>query len=181
MKKNRVILLVNVLLLMILIAGPLSTMPVQAQSDTAAETVTIPGTLQSELGCTGDWMPSCSETDLTYDAVSDIWKGTFEVTPNNDQDKKGPRYKAAINGTWDVNYGRNASAGGADIPLVVDQPIKVTFLFDPKTHWVTDDYNTPIINAVGDFQTQLGCPANDDPTCLRGWLEDPEGDGTYSF
>jgi len=90
MKKNRVILLVNVLLLMILIAGPLSTVPVQAQSDTAAETVTIPGTLQSELGCTGDWMPSCSETDLTYDAVSDIWKGTFEVTPNNDQDKKGP-------------------------------------------------------------------------------------------
>jgi pullulanase-type alpha-1,6-glucosidase len=180
MKKNAMILLIHGLLLTVLLASPLSTLPVLA-ADTEIKTVTIPGTLQSELGCSGDWMPGCASTDLTYDKASDIWKGTFEVTPNNDQDKKGPRYKVAINGSWDINYGKNASQGGADIPLIVDKPIQVTFLFDPKSHWVTDDYNTPIINAVGDFQTQLGCPSNADPGCLRGWLEDPEGDGSYSF
>ena len=35
--------------------------------------------------------------------------------------------------------------------------------------------------AVGDFQSELGCPGDWDPTCLRSWLEDPDGDGTYSF
>jgi pullulanase-type alpha-1,6-glucosidase len=178
--KSKLLLVINFLLLVVLLASPAFALRVSA-ADVEIKTVTIPGTLQSELGCTGDWMPSCEKTGLTYDAVSGIWKGTFEVTPNNDQDKKGPRYKAAINGTWDINYGKNASQGGADIPLAVDAPIQVTFLFDPNTHWVTDDYNTPIINAVGDFQTQLDCTKDNDPACLRGWLEDPEGDGTYSF
>ncbi|MRR39298.1 DUF3372 domain-containing protein, partial [bacterium] len=126
-------------------------------------------------------MPGCATTDLAYDSVSDIWRGTFQVTPNNDQDKKGPRYKAALNGSWTENYGRNASSGGADIPLVVDQPIDVTFLFDYKTQWIADDYNNPIVVGVGDFQTQLGCTKDDDPACLRAWLQDPEGDGNFAF
>jgi len=107
--------------------------PVQfatAQVSTQPDTATIAGTMQSELGCTGDWMPGCEKTYLTFDANSNIWKGTFEVTPANDQDKKGPRYKVALNGSWDENYGKNAARGGADIPLVVDQPIQVTFYYD---------------------------------------------------
>ena len=153
----------------------------RAQDTANPDTATIAGTMQSELGCSGDWMPGCEVTNLTYDANSDVWKGTFNVTPGNDQDKSGPRYKVALNGSWDVNYGKNASQGGADIPLVVDAPIDVTFYFDNKSHFVSDDYNTPVIVAVGNFQTQLGCSADDDPTCLRAWLEDPEGDGNYAF
>ncbi len=153
---------------------------VLAQEETPAK-ATIAGTLQSELGCSGDWMPGCETTNLTYDANSDVWKGSFNVTPGNDQDKKGPRYKVALNGTWDWNYGKNASQGGADIPLLVEAPMDVTFYYDNKTHNITDDFNTPIIVAVGDFQTQLGCSADDDPSCLRAWLQDPDGSGNYGF
>ncbi len=157
------------------------TLPVLAQDNPVPDTATIAGTMQSELGCSGDWMPGCEVTNLTYDANSDVWKGTFNVTPGNDQDKNGPRYKMALNGTWDLNYGKNASRGGADIPLVVEAPIDVSFYYDNKSHLVTDDYNTPIIVAIGDFQAQLGCSQNEDPNCMRAWLEDPEGDGSYAF
>lgn len=152
-----------------------------AQVSTQPDMVTIAGTMQSELGCAGDWMPGCEITNLSFDASSNIWKGIFEVTPANDQDKKGPRYKVALNGTWDENYGKNAARGGADIPLVVDQPIQVTFYYDHQTHVIAEDYNTPIVVAVGDFQTQLGCTTGNDPNCLRSWLQDPEGDGNYAF
>ncbi len=171
------------LALMLLIGSILSSLgkgTVRAQVDTP-DTATIAGTMQSELGCSGDWMPGCEATNLTYDANSDVWKGTFNVTPGNDQDKMGPRYKLALNGSWDWNYGKNASQGGADIPLVVDGPIDVSFYYDNKTHNITDDYNTPIIVAVGDFQTQLGCSAGNDPACLRGWLQDSDGSGSYGF
>jgi len=150
-------------------------------ADDQPKTVTIAGTMQSELGCSGDWMPSCSKTDLTFDVNSNIWMGTFNLTPGNDQDKKGPRFKAALNGTWDENYGKNASRGGADIPLAVDNAIPVTFYYDNSSHVIADDYNTPIVVVTGDFQTQLGCSKDNDPLCLRSWLEDPEGDGAYAF
>ena len=154
-----------------------------AATDVAPQpnTVAIAGTMQSELGCPADWMPSCDKTFLTYDDEDDVWQGAFNITPNDDQDKKGPRYKAALNGSWTENYGQNAIAGGSDIPLVVSAATQVKFYYDHKTHWATDNFNTPIVVAVGDFQTQLGCKNNNDAGCLRSWLEDPEGDGSYSF
>jgi pullulanase len=172
------------LILMLLIGSVLSSIgagTVLAQDETVPDTATIAGTMQSELGCSGDWMPGCEVTNLTYDVNSDVWKGTFNITPGNDQDKMGPRYKVALNGSWDWNYGKNASQGGADIPLVVEAPIEVTFYYDNKTHNITDDYNTPVIIAAGDFQTQLGCSADNDPACLRAWLQDPDGSGNYGF
>lgn len=154
---------------------------VSAQEDTQPDTATIAGTLQSELGCSGDWMPGCETTNLIFDPNSNIWKAAFDVTPANDQDKKGARYKVALNGSWDENYGKNASRGGADIPLEVNQQIKVTFYYDHLTHVVVDDYNTPIPVVIGDFQNQLGCEKDEDPECLRSWLQDPEGDGNFAF
>ena len=35
--------------------------------------------------------------------------------------------------------------------------------------------------AAGSFQSELGCPADWQPDCLRSWLQDPDGDGTYTF
>ena len=177
-------LLAACLTLMLLFSSVFSSVgigTVLAQEEAVPDTATIAGTMQSELGCSGDWMPGCETTNLTYDANSDVWIGTFNVTPGNDQDKMGPRYKVALNGSWDWNYGKNASQGGADIPLVVDELIDVTFYYDNKTHNITDDYNTPIIVAVGDFQTQLGCSTDSDPACLRAWLQDPDGSGNYGF
>ena len=35
--------------------------------------------------------------------------------------------------------------------------------------------------APGSFQSELGCPGDWDPGCLRSWLQDPDGDGIYTF
>src|SRR5215216_8032671 len=155
--------------------------PAQAQSSSNPESVGIAGTHQDELGCPGDWQPECENTLLTYDTEDDVWQGTFEIQPGNDDDKKGPRYKAALNGSWDENYGANATPGGADLPLVLDEPTQVKFYYDRKTHWITDNFNTPVVVAMGSFQSQLGCLEDNDATCLRSWLEDPDGDGIYGL
>jgi pullulanase len=161
--------------------SPLFASVSHAQSDTNPESVNIPGTHQDELGCSGEWQPDCENTMLTYDEEDDVWQGTFEIQPGNDADKKGPRYKAALNGSWSENYGQNATPGGADIPLVLDEPTQVKFYYDHKTHWITDNFNTPIVVAMGSFQTQLGCLEDNDATCLRSWLQDPDGDGIYGL
>ncbi|MBE3065976.1 MAG: pullulanase-type alpha-1,6-glucosidase, partial [Chloroflexi bacterium] len=75
----------------------------------------------------------------------------------------------------------NASSGGADIPLLVTTSTQVKFYYNHKTHYATDNFNSPIVVAVGDFQTQLGCRNDNDAGCLRSWLEDPEGDGSFTF
>jgi pullulanase-type alpha-1,6-glucosidase len=163
------------------VGGEATTASGGAAAAGGPEFATIAGTLQSELGCSGDWQPTCDQTFLTYDAEDDVWQGTFTVQPGNDQDKKGPRYKVALNQGWDENYGLNAQPGGGDIPLIVTAPTEVKFYYDHKSKWVTDDVNSVIAVAAGDFQTALGCKANGDAGCLRSWLQDPEGDGTYVF
>jgi len=154
---------------------------VRAEDTPQPEKVGIPGTHQDELGCPGEWQPDCEQTLLVYDANDDVWQGEFSIEPANDDDKKGPRYKVALNGTWDENYGKNAARGGADIPLVVSQPTQVKFYYDHKTHWITENFNTPVIVATGDFQSQLGCAKANDAGCLRSWLQDPDGDGLFTF
>jgi pullulanase-type alpha-1,6-glucosidase len=168
-------------MLLLALAGSFFATPARAQDTPTPEQVGLPGTHQDELGCPGDWQPGCEQTLLTYDAEDDAWQGTFEIQPGNDDDKKGPRYKAALNGGWDENYGKNATRGGADIPLVIQEPTQVKFYYDHKTHWIMDNFNTPVIVAVGDFQAQLGCAQDNDAGCLRSWLQDPDGDGLFTF
>ena len=43
------------------------------------------------------------------------------------------------------------------------------------------DAQGPIITAPGSFQSELGCPADWDPACMRPWLQDPDGDGVYAL
>jgi pullulanase-type alpha-1,6-glucosidase len=163
------------------LAAVLPLSPVLADHTPPPAKVVIPGTHQSELGCSGDWQPDCDKTALVYDEEDAVWQGTFEIQPGNDQDGKGPRYKAALNGSWGENYGQKAQQGGADIPLLVDQATLVKFYYDHQSHWITDNFNSTILVATGDFQSELGCKQDDDPACLRSWLQDPEGDGLYTF
>ncbi len=175
MRKN----ILNVLMIcaiMLSAFSPLFAGSARAQTP-SPDSVNIPGTHQDELGCSGEWQPDCANTQLIYDLEDDVWQATFEIQPGNDSDKKGPRYKAALNGGWGENYGLNASSGGADIPLLVTEPTQVKFYYDHKTHWITDSFNTSIVVVMGDFQQQLGCANNDDAGCLRSWLEDPAGGG----
>lgn len=137
--------------------------------------VTIAGSLQSELGCPGDWQPECAATHLIYDGNDDVWQAVFNVPAGSWE------YKAALNGSWTENYGANAAAGGANIGLSLGAAGDVKFYYDHKTHWVTDNKNSIIATVPGNFQSALGCSGNWDPGCLRSWLEDPNGDGIYTF
>ncbi|MCU0511489.1 MAG: pullulanase-type alpha-1,6-glucosidase [Anaerolineae bacterium] len=146
--------------------------------------VTIPGTLQSVLGCPGDWQPECEATALTYDAAADLWTGTFALPAGSYE------YKVALNGSWTDNYGANGEKGGANIPLTLDAEAEVTFTYDHKTGIVTDSAGTgsgpaapaeagaapaPVIptmvNVPGTLQPALGCPGEWQPDCTATQLE----------
>lgn len=139
------------------------------------DTVTIAGDLQSELGCASDWVPECADTQLVFDSVGMLWKGTFNLPAGTWQ------YKAALDGSWTENYGSNAQAGGSNISFALGASAPVTFYYSHQTHWVTNNVNSVIATAVGDFQTALGCSGNWQPTCLLSWMQDPDGNGLYTF
>lgn len=137
--------------------------------------VTVPGSLNSEMGCGGDWDPACAQAGLTLDPNDDVWKGTFAL-PAGDFE-----YKAAIDGSWAENYGAGAVRDGANIPLPLAAAGDVTFYYDHATHWATSDAQDPIVTVPGSFQSELGCGADWDPACMRSWLKDPDGDGVYTL
>ncbi len=131
--------------------------PVLASHTPAPSAVTIAGSLQSELGCSGDWMADCAATHLAFDADDGVWQGTFAV-PAGDWE-----YKAPLNDAWDENYGLHATAGGANIPLSLGAPRSVKFYYDHESHWVTDNVGSVIAVAPGSFQSELGCAGDWDP------------------
>jgi pullulanase-type alpha-1,6-glucosidase len=137
--------------------------------------VTVAGSLQSELGCPGDWQPWCGLTHLAFDTVDAVWQGRFDVPAG------AWEYKAALNDSWDENYGQNATRDGDNIPLSLAAPGSVKFYYDQRTHWIADSRGKTIATAPGNYQAWLGCGGDWDPGCLRSWLQDPDGDGVYSF
>jgi len=153
------------------VAGPAGGAGAQA----APATVTVAGSFQSELGCPGDWQPECLATQLSPGADDGVWQATFTLPAGSWE------YKAALNGTWDENYGAGAVRDGPNVTLSLAAPTAVTFLYDGTTHWVADDAGTVIATVPGSFQSELGCPADWDPACLRSWLQDADGDGIGRF
>ena len=161
-------------LLPVLLLSLFVAVPVFANTP-APQSVTLAGDLQSELGCANDWMPDCAATHLTYDAVDDVWQGTFNVPAGNWQ------YKAALNDSWTENYGANAQNNGGNISLNLATAATVKFYYSHGTHWITSSKNAVIAVAPGSYQHFLGCPGDWQPDCLRSWLQDPAGTGNYTF
>jgi len=157
------------------LALPLRTPSALASHTPNPNSVTLAGSLDSEIGCSGDWDPACAAAHLTYDAADDVWQHVFDLPAG------GFAYKAALNDSWGENYGLHAQPGGADIPLNLPGDTSVKFYYDHKTHWITDNKNSVIAVAPGNFQSELGCPGDWQPDCLRSWLQDVDGDGIYSF
>jgi glycosidase len=151
-------------------AGPGPVGPV-----TQPDNVSVPGTHNSEMGCPGDWQPDCAQAQLTLDGQDQIWKGTYTTIPAGSND-----YKAAIDKSWDENYGAGGAKGGGNITYTAPGG-NVTFYYDHATHYVTSDAQGPIITAPGSYQSELGCGADWSPACMRPWLQDPDGDGTYTW
>ncbi|MCS7011535.1 MAG: alpha-amylase family glycosyl hydrolase, partial [Anaerolineales bacterium] len=138
--------------------------------------VTLVGDLQNELGCAGDWDPSCLATRLTYDSEDQVWQGTFTVPAGNWQ------YKVATNGNWDNPY----PPGFTNLSLNLSSSQAVKFYFSHQTPWLADNVTKTIAVVAGNFQSELGCSSGGvggdwDPSCLRSWMQDPDGDGNYVF
>ncbi|HEX7153885.1 MAG TPA: pullulanase-type alpha-1,6-glucosidase [Thermoanaerobaculia bacterium] len=141
----------------------------------APASVTIAGSVQSELGCPADWAPDCAATALALDPEDDVWQRVFDVPAGSYE------YKAALDGGWAENYGRNAQRDGANIALSLGAQSAVKFYYDHKTHWITDNRNSIIATAPGSYQSEIGCGGDWDPSCLRSWLQDPDGDGIFTM
>ncbi len=139
--------------------------------------VSVPGSHNTEMGCPEDWAPACAEAQLSLDARDLVWKGTWAAgsLPAGRYD-----YKAAVDGSWDENYGAGGAPGGANIPYTTDGG-PVSFYYDHARHYVTSDAEGPVVTAPGSMQDELGCPGDWDPSCMLPWLVDPDGDGTYTF
>jgi len=164
----------KILSLFVLILAVVSTNSVQADHTPNPSSVTIAGSLQSELGCPGDWQPDCANTYLNS-GDDDVWQGSFNIPAGSWE------YKAALNASWDENYGANAQQNGPNIPLNLAADQTVKFFYDHKSHWITDNVNSVIATVPGSYQQELGCPGDWQPDCLRSWLQDSDGDGIYSF
>ncbi|HET7177223.1 MAG TPA: hypothetical protein VFI63_00900 [Solirubrobacterales bacterium] len=166
---------VLLLLAFVLPLAALLSRPAVASDTPDPASVTVAGSLQSELGCSGDWQPDCALTHLAFDAEDGVWQGTFDVPAGSWE------YKAALNDSWTENYGLHAAANGANIPFNLGAAAAVKFYYDHETHWIADSQTSVIAVAPGSFQSKLGCNSDWDPSCLRSWLEDPDGDGVYTF
>ena len=75
--------------------------------------VTVAGSLQSELGCPDDWQPGCAAAHLTFDTSDGQWHGTFTLPAGSYE------WKVAINDSWDENYGAGGASGGGNLTLDV--------------------------------------------------------------
>ncbi len=158
-----------VLALLLLSAGVVSA------QDTPYASVTLVGTLQSVLGCDGDWQSDCALTYLTFDEEDQLWQAAFTLPAGEYE------YKVAINNALDISFGANGAANGDNIPLVVAEETTVQFFFDPASGWATDNVNSLIVNVPGNYQSEIGCPGDWSPGCLQSWLQDADGDGVYTY
>ena len=94
----------------------------------APEAVSFPGTIGAALGG-ADWAPDDPAVQATGEGLG-VWS-LVATLPAGDYE-----FKAAINGSWDENYGLDGEAGGANIPLSLAADAEVTFRYDAATHAV---------------------------------------------
>jgi glycosidase len=124
----------------VLLGCALVTVPgvVAATPATAAATsVALVGDLQSELGCTADWQPECTASELARVGDTSRYEATFDVPAGE------WNFKVALNDSWDVNYGAGGAFNGGNIPLLLAGRAKVTFSYDDTSHQVAF---TPVVD-----------------------------------
>ncbi|MCO4255291.1 alpha-amylase family glycosyl hydrolase [Pseudarthrobacter cellobiosi] len=130
------------------------------------DSVTVAGSLNSEMGCPADWDPACTAAFMTLDPADNIWRLTVDLPAGQYE------YKAALNGNWDVNYGAGGVLFGSNI--VLDHPGgAVTFRYDNSTHVLSAGYASQQPGAVaiaGSVDNELGCGVDWDPTCDQAQL-----------
>ncbi len=99
---------------------------ISEEESTDYDMVNIPGTHQTALGCSLDWMSDCEATALTL-GDDGLWAGTFEVPAGEYE------VKIACNGGWDINFGVDGLHNGSNFAFSVESDTSVIFTFDPET------------------------------------------------
>ncbi|MCB0115150.1 MAG: hypothetical protein KDD84_13705, partial [Caldilineaceae bacterium] len=98
-----------------------------------------PGDFQSELGCSGDWLPDCLLSWLQDPDDDGIYE--FRTTALPAGTYAG---KVAINESWDENYGAGGAPGGDNISFTVAADNdEIVFTYDAASHVITIAPATP--------------------------------------
>lgn len=114
-------------------------LPAFADHTAAPAAVALVGSLQSEIGCPGDWQPECAASRLLpVEGSATLYRASFDVPAGT------YAMKVALNNSWDENYGAGGAAGGGDMVLTAPGG-PVTFTYDHASHTLTDD----VPDAVG--------------------------------
>ncbi|GAT74121.1 alpha-1,6-glucosidase [Microbacterium sp. HM58-2] len=153
--------------------GNAVTLEAGEEPESPIDMVTVPGSLNSEMGCAGDWDPACEKAKLALRADG-VWAGTFDLPAGTYE------YKAAVNGSWAINYGANGVPDGANIQIT-HAGGSITFYFDPRTNIVQSTAEGPIVTLPGSEQSELGCAGDWAPDCLATLMADGNRDGVYEF
>ncbi|MBC8037298.1 MAG: hypothetical protein H7X89_08775 [Rhizobiales bacterium] len=152
----------------------LLSVPLAGTASAAPTSVSLAGSFQSEIGCSSDFNLGCSQTQLLFDSNDDAWERSITIPAGSYS------YVVGINGGFDESYGLNTQRG-VNIPLTLSSTQTVNFYYSDATKWVTDNVNSRIVTLASSFQSELGCAGDFQPSCLRTWLQDPNGDGIYTL
>lgn len=118
-----------------------------ASSSAEGPVVTLPGSFQSEIGCSGDWQPDClaslmqdgdKDGVLTF-ATSSIPSGNYEV-------------KVAHGLSWDENYGVGGAPGGANYAFTATDGKLVDFRYTIATHVLEIIVTDPPLAGTGQLR-----------------------------
>jgi hypothetical protein len=94
---------------------------------------TVPGSYQSEIGCSGDWAPECLLSWLQDADGGGVHRLTFSSFPVG-----GYEAKVAIDESWTENYGAGGVPGGPNIAFTVGSSgLRVDFSYDDASHVLT--------------------------------------------
>ncbi|MFL6145390.1 MAG: pullulanase-type alpha-1,6-glucosidase [Labedaea sp.] len=106
-----------------------------APAAAAGPIVTAPGSFQSELGCAGDWMPECRDSELLDPDGDGVYTFSTRAIPAGSYE-----VKVAHGLSWAENYGAGGVPGGANIPFfVAANGDATTFSYVLATHVLTVD------------------------------------------
>jgi len=131
------------------------------------DSVTVAGSLDSELGCTEDWQPACSAAFMTFDPADKVWRLTVPELPAGTYE-----FKAALNGGWDEIYGAGGAFNGGNI--VLEHPGgAVTFRYNHTTHLLSPVYASQqpgAVAAAGSMNSEMACAEDWMPACDQAQL-----------
>ncbi len=137
----------------------------QVQNTLEGPIVTLPGSYNSEVGCSGDWQPDCLVTWMHPTSDPNVLTYTATIPPGNYE------FKVAHGLSWTENYGAGGAPDGANIALDVADDTPVTFSYDLTTHLVTVSTSPPTTTTLtpttGTSTTEPSVPSSTpEPTTI---------------